>query len=63
MKAVYPPAQVATYDSSFSGASPLTTRWTKLATKAASGPAVTHSHAIESVMLHTPELENVNVHH
>jgi hypothetical protein len=41
MKAVYPPAQVAPYDSSSSGASPLATRWTKLATKAGSGPAVT----------------------
>jgi len=41
MKAVYPPAQVAPYDSSFSGASPPATRWTKLATKAIPGPAVT----------------------
>jgi len=41
MKAVYPPAQVAPYDSSFSGAFPLATRWTKLATKAGFGPAVT----------------------
>ena len=41
MKAVYPPAQVAPYDSSFFGASPPATRWTKLATRAASGPAVT----------------------
>jgi hypothetical protein len=32
---------VAPYDSSFSGASPPATRWTKLATRAASGLAVT----------------------
>jgi hypothetical protein len=42
MKAVYPPAQVAPYDSSSSGASPPATHWTKLATKAIAGPAVTH---------------------
>ena len=41
MKAVYPPAQVAPYDPSFSGAFPLATRWTKLATRAASGLVVT----------------------
>jgi hypothetical protein len=41
MKAVYPPAQVEPYDSSFSSTSPPATRWTKLATKAALGPAVT----------------------
>ena len=41
MKAVYPPAQVALYDPSFSGASPPATHWTKLATKAIPGPAVT----------------------
>jgi len=41
MEAVYPPAQVAAYDSSFSGASPPATRWTRLATRATSGPAVT----------------------
>ena len=41
MKAVYPPAQVAPYDSSSFGASPPATRWTKLATRAVSGPAVT----------------------
>ena len=41
MKAVYPPAQVAPYDSSSFGASPPVTRWTKLATRAVSGPAVT----------------------
>ena len=42
MKAVYPPAQVAPYDSSSFGASPPATRWTRLATRAASGPAVTY---------------------
>jgi len=41
MKAVYPPAQVVPYDPSFSGAFPPATRWTILATRAASGPAVT----------------------
>jgi hypothetical protein len=43
MKAVYPPAQVAPYDPSFFGASPLATRRTRLATRAASGLAVTTS--------------------
>jgi len=59
MKAVYPPAQVAPYDSSSSGTSPPATRWTKLATKAISGPAVTegvsagryHSYKAASVQL------------
>jgi hypothetical protein len=46
MKAVYPPAQVAPYDFSSFGASPPATRWTKLATRAVSGPAVTWTFGI-----------------
>jgi hypothetical protein len=41
MKAVYPPAQVDSYDPSSSDTSPLATRRTRPTTKAASGPAVT----------------------
>ena len=41
MKAVYPLAQVDSYDFSSSDTSPLATCWTRPATKAAPGPAVT----------------------
>ena len=72
MKAVYPPAQVAPYDSS-SGASPPATRWTKLATKAAPGPTVTptllpsriilwlpYTHTCETELTHLSSLSNTS---
>jgi len=54
MKAVYPPAQVASYDPSFSGASPPATRRTTPATRAALGSAVTHSMTIATT---TPNVQ------
>ena len=57
MRVVYPPAQVAHHDPSSSSASPLITRWTKLATRAARGPAVTECLCSLSMIIWAPEYE------